>query len=54
MPHQFGGGFYTTQDVPLKPDTNHTHSGKVTPQISHGGGQNTDNTKTEANDANKQ
>lgn len=54
MPHSFGGGFYTTQDVTLKPDTNHVNHGKVVPQLSHSAGQNTDNQKTEANDSNKQ
>jgi hypothetical protein len=51
MPHNFGGGFYTTTDVPVKPDVNHV-AGKVQP--SHSAGQNTTNQKTETNDREKQ
>jgi hypothetical protein len=52
MPHDWSGGFTTTQPVAIVPNNN--HDSKHKPQVSYSSGQNADNTKTETNDAKKQ
>lgn len=52
MPHGWQSGFYTTADVSQSVDINHKKV--LAPQLSHSGGQNTANVKTETNDKEKQ